>query len=617
MKNEAAESGSDRVLRAAGLTLVVAFFTGILFTYLEIPVWDYDFWWHLSTGRFIVAEKHLPDKDPFSLTTDLTENKNPFPEVENLILKQYWLAQIVFYLMYEYAGFQGIIILRAILLFLTLLVVYRHMARSGAFPFVSLILIFLLYKMTLLFTGERPVLFTIFFTAVSFALLDDSGGHRGKKIFLLVPLMLLWANLHGGYIIGDLFLLIFMFGEAVRGFLKKSDYSPHEKRLFFGVATAALLVSLINPTGLEAFYMALSSRYAVLKETIQEWQSPFFLISNHLYPATNYYPYFALVAIFLLLVLARNKKMNLTSVLAVSVLCYESAISSRMTIYFMIPAAVVAAGELSVVLRSAFGRLQAVAVRRAGHVLTLAVAALLCVLMTGQLQGKSLLANGVNTSTVPVGAVDFIEKNKIQGNLFNDYAFGGYVIWRLYPWKKDFVDTRALNIVTMKENDFIVNARSVGAGNEEGLQKKDIHLYEELLDHYKINILFFSLTKLYGDVTPLVLRLVEDDRWVPVYCDGISIIYVGNIPENEALIRKYRLTNEVVLNSIIFRCSSFALRNPVNPRPLLAMGDVFYKMGRPKDSLQAYRYALKRDPGNAFAREMIGKIQAEMAVKGT
>ena len=616
MRNGPVASGKATAIRTLELIAIVALFASFFLSYLGAPVWDYDFWWHLATGRYIVTEKHLPDKDPFSLTSDLTENKNPFPEVESLILKQYWLAQSLFYLIYVYAGFQGIIFLRAILLFLTLLVVYRHMARSGAYSFVSIVLIFLLYKTTSMYMGERPVLFTILFTAVAFSLLDDSGRPRGKKIFLLVPLMLLWANLHGGYIIGDLFLLIFMFGEAVRASLKRSNYSQHERRLFFGVATAALVVSLVNPTGLEAFYMALSSRYAVLKEAIQEWQSPFFLISNHIYPASLYYPYFVLLGLFPLLLLVRRRKMNMLHILLVSLLGYESIISSRMTIYFMIPAAVVVAGELSAAIGSVCARWQADAVRRAEHLLSLSAAGLICFLMVAHLQGKRLLAAGIDPSTAPVGAVDFIEKNRIQGNLFNEYAFGGYIAWRLYPWKKNFIDTRALNIVAMKENDFIVSATSLGAGDAGRSGEKDIRLYDRLLDHYRINILLFSQTKLYGNVTPLILELMDDDHWVPVYCDPMSVVYLKNVPANEAMIRKYRLTNDTVYNSIILRCSSLALRNGVNPRPLLAMGDVFYKMGRLKDSLQAYRYALRRDPSNSFAREMIDKIQAEKAVKG-
>jgi hypothetical protein len=605
-----------RALRVARVVVIVALFGSFFLSYARVPVWDYDFWWHLATGRYIVTEKHLPDKDPFSLTSNLAENKNPFPEVENLILKQYWLAQSLFYLIYAYAGFQGIIILRSILLFLTLFVVYRHMSRSGVNFFISLILTFCLFEMSLKYQGERPVLFTILFTAIVFSILDGYTMSRGKKIFFLIPLMLLWANLHGGFIIGDIFLLTYMFGETVRIFLKRSDLSTTEKKLFFGVATAAIVASLINPTGVEAFSMAFSPKYAVLKETIQEWQSPYYIITHHIYAASGYYSYFAVLALFALLLLVRNRRMDINHILLVSALWYESTVSMRLIMYFMIPAVIVIGRESSAVLQEARGkRWPEPTVRKVEYVLTLATVCVVSFFMFGRLQKGEMIAHGIDRSTSPERAVDFIEQNRVQGNLFNEYCYGGYIAWRLYPWKKNFIDTRALNIIVMKENNFILSGKRIDGAGAGDSHKEDVGLFEKLLDHYKIDILLFSQTQLYGDITPLILNLMDGDQWVPVFCDPISVVYLRNIPENETLIRKFRITNDNIYNSIIFRSSSTALKNKTNPRPLLAMGEVFHRMGRLEDSLKAYQYAAKRDPNNAVAREKIGEVQSEMRQK--
>jgi hypothetical protein len=72
--------------------------------------------------------------------------------------------------------------------------------------------------------GERPVLVTIFFTALTFFILEDFKVKKDKRIFLLLPLMVLWANLHGAFIIGILIITVFMFAEGLKIFLKKAAY---------------------------------------------------------------------------------------------------------------------------------------------------------------------------------------------------------------------------------------------------------------------------------------------------------------------------------------------------------------------------------------------------------
>jgi hypothetical protein len=609
---------TSKVLRAVRLCLIIVLFASFFLSYTGTPVWDYDFWWHLATGRYIVTEKHLPEKDPFSFTSDLPENKNPWPRLQNLNLKQYWLAQILFYLIYVYTGFKGIIFLRAILLFLTLLVVYRHLRKKGVHLFLSLIFVYLLFDSSLPYLAERPVLFTIFFTAIIFFLLDSYQKSRDRKIFFLIPLMLLWANLHGGFIVGDLFLLIFMCGEAAKIALKKSDYSRHERKLFFGVATAAIVASFGNPVGWDAFLTTFLPKYAIQQANIQEWQSPFFFIYDKIFPARFYSSYLAVMALFPLLLLIRNKRIDLNQILLVTSLWVESMFHVRTIIFFMIPAVIVVACESSEIISALTKRRwPKPALTRIEFILTLFTSVILIILTTGQLEGKKLIAGGIYRVTSPVEAVDFIKTNRVEGNLFNDYGYGGYIVWKLYPWKKDFIDTRALNMILKREYDLILSAAPIDAKNASHLPRENIFWYERLLDHYKIRILLLSQTTQYGDVTPLVLRLMDDARWVPVFCDPMSVVYVRNVPENSEIIRKFRKTNEVVYNSILVRCSSIALSDRVNPRPLLAMGEVFYKMGRLKDSLEAYQYAAKRDPNNTYVKNKIEKLKAEMMQRRT
>src|SRR3989304_6855108 len=85
----------------------VILISSFFYVFISAKLFDSDFWWHISTGRYIVETGSIPDKDPFSYTSNLVENRNLFQERENFILKQYWLGQVIFYFIYDYTGTAG------------------------------------------------------------------------------------------------------------------------------------------------------------------------------------------------------------------------------------------------------------------------------------------------------------------------------------------------------------------------------------------------------------------------------------------------------------------------------------------------------------------------------
>ncbi|UCE79341.1 MAG: hypothetical protein JSV13_01535, partial [Nitrospiraceae bacterium] len=149
---------------AAIILLILTFF----YQMASIPLFDADFWWHIATGRHIVNTGTLPDADPFSFVSTLDENKNLHPLRENFILKQYWLCQVLFYFIYENTGSTGMILLRAVLLVLTVCIVFWRLRRWNVSLPVSFLAVFILCAIINRSTGERPVLFTILFTPLLF-----------------------------------------------------------------------------------------------------------------------------------------------------------------------------------------------------------------------------------------------------------------------------------------------------------------------------------------------------------------------------------------------------------------------------------------------------------------
>ncbi|MBM4135417.1 MAG: hypothetical protein FJ241_01130 [Nitrospira sp.] len=625
-------------------------FAGFFHAFISARLFDSDFWWHISTGRYIVETGTIPDKDPFSYTSDLQENKNLLPERENFILKQYWLGQVIFYLIYEYAGPAGVIILRGALLTMMLLLVLWQLKRWDVIFYISFILVFLLYLDALRYTGERPVLFVILFTPLTFILLEEfknnppesphtplwkrdnppfpplvkggegglftkggfkgeyKGGKGGLSLFLLPLLMLLWSNLHGGFIIGNIIIAVYMLCEGLKIVFKKASYSRRDIITFYTATNLALIASYINPTGWEAFSIALSPKYVFLETGIQEYQSPFLLYLNKLSPFN--YGYFPLALLFPIVVLLRNKRMDFTHIVLLTGFFIMAAKSGRYTIYYASLAAMVLGKETNMLFQSLFKRIPDTTYKK--MVSAFSVLALLSSILffIGVFKFQWLMLDVARGYYIPVQAVDFIEKNRLQGNILNSHPYGGYVAWRLYPWKKTFLDTRWLNYTLQSEYAWMMNA--VDSIEHTKLPEGKMPLWKRLLEHYKINCILFDTLDVYGNVPRLLLKLPEDDEWVPVYTEPIAVIFVKNVPENRTIIEKFRLPKDDVYNTVIFIASEMAVSDRQNPRSLVTLGKTFHEMGRLQDALTAYQYSLKRLPDEPFVKEEIAKIEAEL-----
>lgn len=574
---------------------------------LSTNLWDYDFWWHISTGRYIVETGSLPDKDPFSFASNLDENKNLYPRWENFVLKQYWLSQVLFYLVYSWAGPPGMIILRTVLLLTAIAIVLWQLKRWNVNFLVAFVYVFFASIALLEFSGERPVLFTILFTPLVFVMLEDIKCRKGNLIFLLPPLMVLWANIHGGFIIGNIMIMVYMVIEGLKIVLKKADYSGKQIRIFYGATVLALAVSFINPAGWDALIISFSPKYAHIRKGIQEYASPFFLYINKLQPVNIGYA--ALALLFPVVLIIRNKKIDLTHVVLLTGLFVMAAKSSRFIAFYVPIAAMVIGKESNILLQDLFrNRGMEKTHKKIVNVFNGVALLSITIYFLGYGNFKGFDFDVARKSTVPVRAVDFIEENRLPGNILNTPAFGGYITWRLYPWKKTFTDNRWLNSQVTTEYKWIIGAVESVYNKElpEGKQP----LWKRLLYHYNIHLIMLGLADSYGSASYLLLELTEDREWTLIYSDYAGVIFLRNSPEYKDIIKKFEQPKENVYNAIIARSSQMVLYGN-NPIYLITLGRTFYKMGRLENALKAYKYALKRMPGNEFIKGQIKTIETE------
>lgn len=245
-------------MRKAIIIISAILLTVITGLYLLSPISDLDFFWHLATGRWIVDNLRLPSSDPFSYTTPVL-----LASRELFILKSYWLSQVIYSILYNLMGYNGIILLRFFIWSLLLYILYK---RANLQVKDSLILLWLLIvsSMVLLinYPLERPHIWSFLFFNLLLYMLE-----RGKSFYLIPPLMLLWANMHGGYILGSLIIMVYLTGNIINRVLLKRQQPLNKELLLWGLG--GIIAGFINPCTYhaitETFTMPESMRRGVIE----------------------------------------------------------------------------------------------------------------------------------------------------------------------------------------------------------------------------------------------------------------------------------------------------------------------------------------------------------------
>lgn len=582
------ERNSIRFTAIASFLAVILFFTFFFMSFLQRQVYNYDFWWHLATGKLIIENKALPEADPFSYTTHETPSSR-----KTVILKGYWLAQVIFYKIYENWDIIGIIMLRAICMTLFLFFVFLAIKKQGLSDLPSLLILTGVFIISMGYLGEIPQLFTMLFFSITLYILEDFRLNRTKKIFLIPPMMVLLSNMHPGYIVCILLLSIYVIGEGVNFLIRKG----RDKKSFINlliVGVSAPLLSLINPYGFKVIEVLI-----LLEEHapgIVAHMSPFTIYASKFKPVDYSYVLFLFLSLGNLLYWKKN---GIVPLLVVSAFAALSSTGLRYIVFFMSVSAPFIA-SVAANLREEKPVKRFLSSINHGHVIVSAAvffAGAFLVLSSIPKLAKYEFKTDTSFSA-PKDAADFITPLKISGNMFNEYGFGGYLIWRLYPGKKVFIDGRSLDPDVYKEYNVIAAAME-----EQGRS------WEDIMRKYNISYIISPPLLPRGEIIPIVEKALWSDDWALIYRDQLSLIFLRKADENMPLIHQFGMDKKEALNTIIVQASARAKINSANPYYLITLGKVFLKSGRLSDAEKAFEMAYQRDPHNPIIREWLLKIR--------
>lgn len=510
----------------------------LLLGWFSPEIYDSDFWWHLKTGQYVWQNHALPVPDPFAFTTAGAAPAYAGEEAtRHFNLTHEWLAQVIFYLVYQAGGFAGVVVFRAWLLaaFCGLAgVVAFH--RCGGF-YRSWAAALATAGIASNFALDRPYLITFLLLAATVAILE----YR-RWMWLLPPLFLVWANCHGGYFLGWLVLAAYS-ADALLGRWRKRPMPAD--RLLWLASVAAFLVSGANPNGFRVPQILAHYRGSYLTSRLLEWAPA------RLWPP-NEFTVLLFGAAALLLWMRRRVR-------PVDWLLFAAFAGAGFTAQRNI----ILIGFLAPILIASYRpwkpRLPALA--------QWAAAALVLAGLATGIAGGSFFQLRAAEWKFPGGAADFLVAHHVTQPMFNSYEYGGYLIWRLWPQQRTFIDGRALS-----ESLFLDYARILYNHDESGGRSA-----QQLLDQYAIQVIVMNSFEYAGGLVYLLAPALSDPRqteWKLVYSDPAALIFMRHPPAGVEPLDSLR-----VLDHMEAECDLHLEREPRYTLCARSLGQVFARIG--------------------------------------
>ncbi|WP_146368965.1 hypothetical protein [Symmachiella macrocystis] len=494
-----------------GVTVLFTVALSVMFVLLShVPLWHTDLWGHLQYGEILCTEKAIPATEP------IMPLAAGVPFVDSA-----WLSQVIAFKVFESAGVAGLQCLYAacITACCGLLLWLSH--RHGRGPVISLAAVAVWLALE---WQQLPVIRPQLAGAVCFlALLTCLSQRRySVSVFVIVTgLMLLWANLHGSFIMGLGLLSCFTLGRAI-------DVVRRSKRLTaiaHDTKTRQLLVLtlcgglavFVNPYGPQLYFHVLTFARNPNLADLTEWKLLSFTSQQG--------QIFAAAVIFLIPMLYFSpRRITTAEILLLTGLGAATVWTSRMIVWFAPIAAYVFAlhggalwnryvfhprpRPLGTPRRNwARTTLVAVAIMTAGAFSPL-----------GRLiwSGPPVDFNAAVSSQTPVAAAEFLLERQPAGQMFNTYEWGDYLSWVGHRHAQRWPIYVASHAHLVPRQVWVDYMALIGAPAD----------WEQRLEQYDVQTVVID----HRNRSALISRLRASDHWTLVFEDDIAAIFIRKHP---------------------------------------------------------------------------------------
>ncbi len=460
---------------------------------------DPDFWWHLRTGQLLLDHRALLQTDPYTYTA--TGHHWTMHE---------WLTEVLFAGLNHLGGLAVIVVVLSITTWLGLLfILLRALLRKPGYVAAGAGIILATIAGYPVW-GPRAQMITFALTCLVLFLVERHIARGGRAIWLLVPLFLVWANLHSGFLIGAALFAVVVGVELVLHWMGRPQVEWARLQTLLMVLVACLVIVAINPYGPHIYLYPFETQGSAAQQSlILEWHSPDFHDT-----AVRAFEAMLLSLGVMVAITRRIRVRDAVLVLGTTAMALQSV---RHIAIFVAAATPVWIEQADIVGRRLFPHVvkrmerpaSAVAVRR-GMMLTGLVAAICVALVGGQLAvAASVRPESLTYARMyPVCAARWLESAPSGLNVFNQYGEGGYLTRTIVP--------HGDRIFIFGDAALMGDSLLRIYGDVETVRPD----WESVLTRYHTDLVLFDAG------TPLANVLASSSRWVEVYSDPFSVAYV-------------------------------------------------------------------------------------------
>ncbi len=451
---------------------------------------------HISLGKYMIENRTVINRDLFSYTI----HSKPIAVHE-------WFSEVVYGGAYMVMGLNGVILVAALILSTTFVLVFRELINRETPHLLAFGLTLWAIWITMIHWLARPHIFSYLFLALYAPLIGRI--YRGKDVSLLpiAATMLFWANSHGGFIYGFAVWMAYIVGWVIENRKTARLWTSPILKKLLAAGGVSFLATFINPAGWHLWEISLGySSQKYFNDRISEWRS----VDFH---SLGAFPFWVMLAVLVIVFLRIDKKTPLGEAFLIAGYTALGIYSVRN----IPPYAVVVIPLVGIYFASYFDQVKLLTrinlqVESIEHHLRgifwpIAVT-VTCTFML--LSGINLDAAkkgySFNSTEFPVEAVDWLEKNPLPGNMFNQFRWGGYLIYRLWPNQLVFMDgqTEFFGERLTRQHDQIMDA-------QEG--------WENVVEKYRITWMIVPVE------SRIALLLGGSTKWKTVYRDTTAVIF--------------------------------------------------------------------------------------------
>lgn len=470
----------------------------VILAFLITPVSNFDIFWHLKTGEYIITQQVIPKHPLFS-----------FLDIDNNWIDHEWASQIILFGIYKIFNITGLLIFKIVIFFiifgLVFSVLYRRVQRNiGNFLFFMACITVFSNRFII-----RPEIFDYLFVAWYIFLIEKKRFELWHSVFIVI-----WVNLHPGFIIIlPVFLLYFIF---------------YKEKKFFIACLVTIVSGFLNPYGAELYKrLFLEVRSPFIKHFISEWYSPF-LYLKHMSINLSLGLFFVLLTVVLWRIIRGLVKEQQITVLDLLTLLFGAlALTSvRYISYFVLFAMLSTRNTLSK-REAKKGMLMGMT--------CIMIALIISGFLYSVLGVRNYFGWGINKFYFSQKAIDFIRAKDLgRGRVFTNFSMGGFFSFHFYPHARVFID-----------GSYITNT--------------NLNRYLEVLKNpkkietYKVDLFFINYT------IPLMnklIRYLSQNGYRFVYMDDDFVIF---LPPNRDYPSQEVVIEGAITTWAIYKKSNFLL----------------------------------------------------------